>query len=287
MRRLRLLVSVLVLVDTMLFTALTPLLPHFVHRYELSKTGAGLLVAADAAGVLALGIPAGAAAVRFGPRRVVLGGLALVGVASLGFAFAQDGWTLGLARFAQGAGSAFTWAGSLAWLVAATPRARRGAMIGEALGAAIFGALLGPAIGATAGALGVRAVFAALAGLAGLLAAAVLRVPAGPAGERVSFVRTAFSDRPLLAAMWLTLLPAFLFGILSVLVPLRLGRAGWGATAIGAVFLSSAAFEAVVSPLVGRISDRRGRLAPLRLALLAAAAVSVALAWASAEPLVV
>jgi len=44
MRRLLLLVSALVWVDTMLYAALTPLLPHFARSLHLSKAGAGVLV---------------------------------------------------------------------------------------------------------------------------------------------------------------------------------------------------------------------------------------------------
>jgi hypothetical protein len=46
MRRLLILVCALVAVDTMLYAALTPLLPHFADTLHLSKTGAGVLVAA-------------------------------------------------------------------------------------------------------------------------------------------------------------------------------------------------------------------------------------------------
>ena len=38
-------VCLLVLVDTVFFTALTPLLPHYTHAAHLTKSGAGLLVA--------------------------------------------------------------------------------------------------------------------------------------------------------------------------------------------------------------------------------------------------
>jgi len=63
MRRLLLLVAVLVFVDTMLYAALTPLLPHFAHELGLSKLRAGILVAAYPAGALVGGLPGGAAAV--------------------------------------------------------------------------------------------------------------------------------------------------------------------------------------------------------------------------------
>ncbi len=46
-RRLLLLVSAIVLVDTMFFAAITPLLPYYVDQLELSKAGAGVLAAAS------------------------------------------------------------------------------------------------------------------------------------------------------------------------------------------------------------------------------------------------
>ncbi|HKI93446.1 MAG TPA: MFS transporter, partial [Gaiellaceae bacterium] len=111
MRRLLPLVAVVVLVDTMLYAALTPLLPHFSASLGLSKSRAGVLVGAYAAGALVGGLPGGFAAARLGSRRAVLVGLTLMGIASLGFAFASGFWPLFVARFVQGCGSAFSWAG--------------------------------------------------------------------------------------------------------------------------------------------------------------------------------
>jgi MFS family permease len=64
-----------------------------------------------------------------------------------------------------------------------------------------------------------------------------------------------------------------------VLVPLRLNRLGAGALVIAAVFLGSAAVEIVLAPVVGRLSDRRGRMTPVRLSLLGAIAVSALVPW--------
>jgi len=58
-----------------------------------------------------------------------------------------------------------------------------------------------------------------------------------------------------------------------VLGPLRLHRLGAGAAAIGGIFLVAAAFESAIAPVVGKASDRRGRLAPVRLGLAAASAI--------------
>jgi MFS family permease len=60
---------------------------------------------------------------------------------------------------------------------------------------------------------------------------------------------------------------------------LRLSDLGWGAAAVGATYLVSAAFEAAWSPVLGRISDRHGRIPPLLGALAASALVSLLLPW--------
>jgi MFS family permease len=284
-RRLVLLLSAVVAVDTMFYTALAPLLPHFATRYDLGKGGAGVLAAMYAAGVLGASVPGGIAASRLGPKRAALLGVALTALASLGFGLANDKWTLGTARLAQGIGSAFSWAGALAWLMAAAPPQRRGTVIGTTMGAAVFGALLGPVLGAIATIAGVRPTFIGVSVVGLALWAWVARRPGAPAHpQRLSALRR--GDARLLGALWLLVLPAFLFGVLDVLAPLHLHARGWGGVAIGGVFLAAAALETALNPLLGRFTDRRGRTVPIRLALLGSIGVSLALAAASAPLLV-
>src|SRR2546430_1875052 len=169
MRRLLLLVCALVAVDTMLYAALTPLLPHFADDLHLSKTGAGVLVAAYAAGAPLAGLP-------------------------------RD---------------------------LATPR---------------------------------------------------LAVPPHPELPSAAALRRAVRSSLFLGGLLLMALPSLLWGVLSTLAPLQLADFGWGAAAIGAVWLVGAAFEAALSPLAGRMVDRRGVLVPVQLALAVGAVVSVGLA---------
>ena len=285
MRRLLLLVCALVWVDTLLYSALTPLLPAFTHDLHLSKASAGLLVGAYAAGALVGGLPGGAAAARLGARRAVLVGLALMALSSLGFAFAHGYWALMTARFLQGCGSGFTWAGSFAWLLAATPRERRGEVIGTALGAAVFGALFGPVVGAAAAVIGRAPVFTAFAGLAVVLAVWTLRLESvPPEAPSASAMARALRNNRFAFGLALMALASLLWGVLSTLAPLRLSDAGLGAAAIGAVWLVGAAFETVLSPVAGRMVDRRGIMRPVHVALAVGAAVSVGLAF-SPRPL--
>jgi MFS family permease len=74
--------------------------------------------------------------------------------------------------------------------------------------------------------------------------------------------------------------------MLVVLGPLALDAGGWSALAIALVFFVAGLLEAVLSPFVGRVTDRRGRLLPIRVALGASIVVAAALAAAS-EPIVI
>ena len=285
MRRLLVLVCAIVWVDTMLYAALTPLLPHFAHTLHLSKAGAGALVAADAAGALVGGLPGGAAAARLGARRAVLAGLTLMAFASIGFAFAHGFWPLAIARFLQGLASGFTWAGAFAWLLAAAPRDRRGQLIGTALAAAVFGTLFGPVLGAAAALVGRGVVFSAFAGLAVVLAVWTLQLePIPPGAPSLAAMGRALLDSRFGAGLGLMALASLLSGVLSTLAPLHLSAAGWGAAAIGGVWLVGAAFETTLSPTAGRLLDRRGILLPVQVALSASIVVSVGLAL-GARPL--
>ena len=107
------------------------------------------------------------------------------------------------------------------------------------------------------------------------------RTPAAPPDEPqpLAVLGRALRTRGILASVWFVSLPALLFGTLSVLAPLQLHALGFDALAIGATWLCAAGLEALLSPVLGHLSDRVGRLLPLRAGLAASIVVVALLPW--------
>jgi MFS family permease len=280
MRRLLILASAMVFFDVVFFSAIAPLLPDYVADLGLSKAQAGVLSASYAAGTLIFSLPAGLLAAHAGPRRTVIGGLLLLGVASVAFGFAHEFLLLDLARFTQGAAGALIWSGALTWLVTTAPPERRGSVIGTALGTAVAGALFGPVLGALAAEVGTELIFSAVLGVAIVLALVASRLPDAKAPEHQDpheVIETIVS-RPILLATAFVAIPSVMFGAVEVLVPLQIADLGGGHALIAAGFIAGAALEAVLAPIAGRYSDRAGRRMPFMVGLSICAVAMAAVA---------
>jgi predicted MFS family arabinose efflux permease len=280
------LVAGVVLVDTVFFAVLSPLLPAYAETLGLSKGAVGVLAGAFAAGVLIAALPSGLLASRLGLRPTLLLGLGLTAVTSVLFGLADDWGLLVLTRFAGGLGSACSWTAAIGWLARAAPSERRGELIGFAVSAAVVGAVLGPALGAAAAWLGTGPAFGTVAAACVVLAVRVVWLPEPSAEPSSVTMIAALGVRTLWVPLGLILLAPLLFAVLGVLVPLSLGARGWDARGLGALYAGSAALEAVVHPLLGRWADRQGALAPISVGLVGSIAVLTGLAWAGSAWLV-
>ena len=280
-RRLFALVGALVLVETMFYSVLAPLLPYYVEHLGLTKTAAGTLSAFYAFGAIAFAVPAGFLVARIGARRTVLAGVALLAVSSVAFGFARDLLVLDAARFVQGAGGSCLWAAGLSWLVSTAPEGRRSTVIGAAVGIGIGGALLGPVLGGAATLTSPELVFTLIAALIGGLGVHGAADPRPAA--RVARTRSpSCSPRPGRS-------PACGPGSSSPSCPRSCSASSrcWrrcGSACSGRarrrsplIFLVCTVAEAAMSPLVGRLADRRGAFPVARLGLAACVVMAVVL----------
>jgi MFS family permease len=286
MVRLLALVCAIVGVDTVFFSALTPLLPHYAAAAGLSKAAAGVLIAAYPAGTLVGSLPSGALVARFGDRTVAVLGLALMGVSTLAFGWSTSSGLLDAARFVQGIGGACTWTAALSWLATTAPESRRGELLGTALGAAVVGALFGPVVGAVANAVGPGAAFSA-AGVADvflIFVAFTVPSPRPQAPQPLRAALPALRDRQVMTGCWLMALAGIAFGMTDVLAPLRLSRLGESGTVIAATFLCAALVESGLSPLAGRLSDRLGAARPVMVLLVLGTACAIVIPQLTAGP---
>ncbi len=261
--------------DSLLYYLIVPLLPHYARTFGLSQMEVGVLFGAYAASVLAGTWPLGRLADRVGRRTPFLWGLVGVGATTVLFAFAASYPVLLLARVLQGLAAAATWTAGLALLAEGFPSERRGQAMATAFAAANVGILLGPPVsGVLSETLGPRSPFLLAAGIALADAAArvlLLRDDEPPRGERVGLagllgnatVRTLAGAMALGAALW---------AVLESTLPLHLDAAlRMTASEIGLLFAAAALAHTLTSPLMGRLSDRVGRLPVLRVGFVLAA----------------
>jgi MFS family permease len=274
----------MVATDTLFYTAVVPLVPLFARTLGLSKTDVGVLSGAFGFGAIAGAVLSAYLVGRLGARAVAFAGLAALATSSLAFGFGGGFWVLTTARFGAGVSSALSWGAAFAWLVSATPEERRGRAIGALFGTAVFGAVAGPALGGAAAAVGPAPAFAGVAAVAALVGLWALLEPSpapGPSATRLSVATLrVILGPPLPSALWLVALGPFLLGVLVVLAPLEFDRLGWGAAAVGAVFLLAGLAEALAHPLLGRWADEAGPRTPALAGLVAGTLVLLALTLA-------
>jgi DHA1 family multidrug resistance protein-like MFS transporter len=268
------LVRALLLFESAMYSAVTPVLPHYAQEFHVGKPAVGLLAAAYPAGIVPGSLLGAWVAHRFGVRRATLVGLLLFAVSIIGFGFADDLVLLDALRFLQGTGCGFIWGGGLTWVIAVAPRERRGAILGSVIGAAIFGTLLGPVLGTLAVTVGTAPVFAVVGLVSFGLAAWTMRHPE-PAPEPDPLaatptrtpVRTLTRTPRIMLGAWLILLEAATVGATGTLIPLRLARFGASGLLIGATFLVASFVSMQIAGPIGRLVDRRGAGMPLYFGL--------------------
>ena len=277
-RRTVVLIGVLLGFESVLYSVITPVLPHYAQLFGASKPAIGVLAASYPAGMLPGALLGGWIATRAGVRRTTAFGLLLFTAAIVAFGFGSDIIVLDGLRFVQGIACGCIWGGGLAWVIAIAPRERRGEVLGSVFASAIFGTLIGPLLGTVAVATGTQVVFACVGGVSLALMAWTLAHPEPPRAALGAGapLRVLARDPRIAFGCWLILLEACTIGATGTLLPLRLSRFGASGVAIGLTFVLASLLSLLLNPAVGRLVDRRGIALPLTVGL-ATAAVLLAL----------
>lgn len=272
------------------FGIVGPVIPAFAREFQVSAFAAGLVVSSFASFRL-LGAPPAARFVdRFGERRVLTIGLAIVGVSSFTAGLAQTYWQLLLFRSIGGIGSIMFSVASIALLLRIVHPDQRGRAASAWSGGFLFGGLAGPALGGVFVAWSLRApffVYAATLAVASwlswrTLAHAHLLENAVEQSEQPLTLRTAArlpAYRAVIAAQFAN---GFVrFGVANALITLYVVEVLKAAPAVASVgFFISSIGQVLLLSRAGRLTDQVGRR-PMLLMGVAATMASQAILMAA------
>jgi MFS family permease len=275
--------------------AVVPLLPRLSARYGLSGAETALLLALPGLATLAVSVPSGLAADRFGARRVTLGAGVLLCLSCLAQA-APSLPALLLGRVAFGVAFGVVWTTGMAWL--ADFDGGGGSRLGPSVTCSSVGIMLGPAVGGIlAQSAGLAAPFMAIAA-----AAAVVIVPLGLACDPGQRDRSTVSGEPepavsprvlrslvrrprVRAAAGALVVSGAVSSASQLLISGGLHRLNMSTGQIGLMFSAAAVCYIVVSAAIVRLGDR-ARTLRFNAAATAVLALSLAPALSGGGPVV-
>jgi MFS transporter, DHA1 family, multidrug resistance protein len=249
-----------------------PAIPAFARQFGVGVAAAASVISAFALMRVAFALPAGRLVDRFGSRRVMAIGIAVVAASSVLAGFSQSFVQLVVLRGVGGLGSAMFSVSAQALLLASVPGEQRGRASGLYTGGFLLGGITGPALGGVVAAWSLRAPFflyGALLVVPGVIAAVALRPAARPVTARVTagpreglaVLVTALRSRAYRAVAAVNLADGFaVLGIRGAIIPLFVRDSMHrSATWTGVGFLVFAAMNGAALLPAGRIADTLGR----------------------------
>jgi MFS family permease len=247
--------------------AIIPMIPLLAHDAGASLAVSGVVVAMRGIGTIVFDIPAGQLVGRWGERRTVLLGTALLVVAGVGCIFSDSPLLIAAFVFLMGCGWAIWLLARLSFVTDVVPEERRGRALSTLGGVNRAGNFVGPFVGAGVVALGglesAFALQAVAAGLGSVLLMLVRDVIPGASGQvhAAAPFRTIVRDHAEVfatagaAASCVSLLRA----ARQVIIPLWGTQLGLGPTEIALVFGVSAGLDLLLFYPSGLLADRIGR----------------------------
>ena len=271
--------------DILAYSIAVPVLPDISRTFGASPTVIGLLFASFGLTVLLTSVPMGALSDRTGRKLPLVGGLLLLALSTVLFAFAPSLSWLFTARLLQGAADAVTWVVGFAVIADLYTAEERGRVMGLVMSGTTFGFMVGPALGGwlyESG--GPRVPYLAVAGLSVVAAAGLawLQLPdAAGTGEHIP-LRTVVRIPAVAVCAAAVVVGGGTIAMLEPVLSLYLSsEIGLGPARIGLVFGGGAVITAVLHPIFGGIADRTGgrRLTLLGLGAIGATLPAFSLIW--------
>jgi MFS transporter, YNFM family, putative membrane transport protein len=149
-------------------SAIVPLLPRLAERFTLSPAETALLISLPGLATLAIALPAGAAADRYGARRVTLAAASLLCLSCLAQSLPSL-MSLLAGRVAFGLAFGLVWTTGMSWL-SELDAGRAVARLGPAVTSSSVGIMIGPAIAGVVGQeISLGAPFVLIAGVSALI----------------------------------------------------------------------------------------------------------------------
>ena len=262
-----------------------PLLPDIGGELSMSAADLGVLTTVFALGRLAMDIPAGRLADRFGATHMMANSAMLVALASFTLALAPVSLVAHLAAFVLGLGSALTNTTGMTHFSSTASAERRGASVSIFAAGLLVGQAIGPTLGGLLASLSDWRVAEAAAGVLAVAAAGALvrfsRRTTGSGGRAA--VQTqgmrAAAGRPAIPFRYrglLYLVPFAMFASLGALsqtlIPIIGGdELGLSSGAIGLALGVGGLFRLIGSIVGGQVADRVSRKSALVPGLLGSA----------------
>lgn len=271
------------------FMMLLPLLPSYASQLGFNEFTIGVLMASFFIGRVLVEFPVGIISDYFGRRLVMWTALLLFALSTAAYALTTVAALMIAFRLVQGAASSAFVVGSQAYINDVTPPGLRGLANGVNSSAINAGVVAGPLLaGFLAQAYTIRAPFwvgGALAALCFLISLTIpgmdvsLKTQLRGISIRMAGVRELLE--PLLCPPALALSMVHLFqwmgiAIFLTIAPIITANAlGWSPELVAAALAASGAVSALSSPLLGQLSDHRGRIFGITAGLLVMALESL------------
>jgi MFS family permease len=254
--------------------AKNPVLPLFIRALDVPISTVGFIAAAATVVGIVISLPAGVLSDIIGRRRVILIAAVVFATAPFLYLLVGQPWHLVLVRVYHGFATAILGPVAMA-AVADTYSEKRGERMGWYSSATMVGRFLAPFIG---GALifqdnfhwvyiadGVIGVAALLVAIKLPLSKTTSDTVSGALGRGRSEIwrdiRTIMTHGGILATSGIEAVQYFTFGCLEVFLPIFLDeQAGFSTLEIGSLFTIQIVVATLTKPVMGRLSDKYGRV---------------------------